>query len=164
MLVVKLEPLVKRKDPGLPDVVLSNLACQGVIMRSVPLTRPVVAATIANLRLPTSEINEREQPASITKSSPISPAMLMVVVPELALTIVTAALFTNFICAQVMVPFASTSTVPVAGVLPPTLVPSNTSISEAPEEEGRDVPEPFSEVFQLLPVVILVVGVVPPTQ
>jgi hypothetical protein len=155
---------VNTNEPAVPAVVLSNLACKGVIMIIAPLTLPVVVAAIAILMLPIVEVNDNDDPASTTKSSPASPLMVMVLVPVVALMKLIAALFTSFICPHVMLPFASTVTGPVAGVLPPTLLPSNTRISVAPVDEGLELPEPSRDVFQFVPVVILVLGVVPPTQ
>ena len=151
-------------EPGLPVVVLSNLACKVVTIDIVPLQRPVVGAAIAIRMLPTVELKVSEHPASSTKSSPASPTIVIVDVPVLARIKLAAALLTNFICAQVILPFANTVTAPVAGVAPPTFVPSNIKISDAPVDEGRVLPDPLMAVFQFEPVVILVEGVVPPTQ
>ena len=164
MFVVKLDPLVNTKDPAVPVSVLSNLACKPVIMLKAPLTLEVFVAANANRMLPAPLLKTSDEPASITKSSPTSPDSVRVLVPVVALAKLAAALLTNFICAQVILPLASTATRPVAGVAPPTLLPSKTSTSEAPVDEGLVVPEPFRDVFQLVPVEILVADAVPPTQ
>ena len=164
MFVVKLEPVVNLNDPVVPEVVLSNLACNGVFMIIAPLTIPVFVAAIANLMLPTVDVSESLVPASIVKSSPAPPFIVNVLVPEEARMIIISALFVNFIWPQVMLPFAKQVTIPVAGVAPPTFEPSNTNISVAPVDDGLGLPEPFKTVFQFDPTVMLFVEATPPTQ
>lgn len=162
--VVKLDPDVNLSEPAEPDVVLSNLACNVVIIMTAPLTTPVLAAAIAILMLPTVEVNDSFVPASIVKSSPAPPLIVKVLVPEEARIMIISALLINLIWPQVILPFANTVTVPVAGVAPPTFDPSNTKISVAPVDEGRGLPDPFKAVFQFDPTVILFVEATPPTQ
>ena len=95
--VVRLDPLVKINELGVPPVVLSNLACSGVIIISEPLTLPVHVAASAIRKLPTVEVNATVHPDSITKSSPASPLSVRVLVPELCLIKLTEALLINFI-------------------------------------------------------------------
>ena len=142
MFVVNVEPAVKIKEPGLPEVVLAILACNGVIIEKFPLTVPVLVAAIANTILPVVDVIETLQPAAIKKSSPASPAIVIVVVPVVLRTKLAVTPFTNFTCAQVMPAFACTVIGPVTGVAPPKLVPSNTRMSVAPVEDGREEPEP----------------------
>src|SRR5690606_20583136 len=138
---------------GDPPVVLSNLAWKVVYILSVPSTLPVLVAPKFILMLPIVEMKESEEPASMMKSSSTSPAKVTVLVPDVGLTMLMSALLTNFICAQVMLPFTLTVTGPVVGVVPPRLVPSKIRMSEAPVEEGLELPVPSIEVFQFDPVV-----------
>jgi hypothetical protein len=164
MFVVRLDPVVNLNDPGVPEVVLSNLACKGVTIIIDPLTTPVLVAAIAILILPTVDVKESLVAASIVKSSPAPPLIVSVLVPDDERIIITSALLVNFICPQVILPFAKQVTAPVAGVAPPTFEPSNTNISVAPVEDGLGLPDPFNTVFQFDPMVILLLDAIPPTQ
>ena len=74
---------------------------------------------------------------------------------------VTIALFCKINWAKLVLESVAV-TAPVAAVLPPTFVPSNTSISVAASAD-LDVPVPFKTVFQF-ELVVKLTGPVPPTQ
>ena len=131
----------------------------------VPFTLPVFTAPMAKRILPAVVAGTANvQPASMKKSSPSPPLIVIVLVPEVGRTRLITALFMSFTCAQVILLFARMVAGPVAGVVPPKLVPSKIKISVAPVEEGRVLPSPSNDVFQLLPVVMPVAAAVPPTQ
>ena len=131
----------------------------------VPSTLPELVAAIAKRMLPevvTGTANT--DPAVTTKSSPAPPLTVIVLVPEVGLTKLIVALLVTMNCAQVILLLARMVAGPVAGLVPPKLVPSKIRMSVAPVEEGRVLPNPSIEVFQLEPVVIPVAAAVPPTQ